>query len=382
MTEPMVSVVVPVYHPEKEYMDRLLDSIVRQTIGIENIQLILVSDGDKSKETQHILSCWEEKYPENILVICYDENMGPGYARTMGIEYATGKYIAFADQDDWLSLEMYRVLTEKAEEYSTEITGGFSFRERQYTPPEVERQYTGGEDVFWEINDSDDRRKYLMTSIRDGYWCSIYRRDFLQENEIFFPAGITYDDNFFGLLCDFHVKRVLIVGEYFYHWYYNAQSISMRENGTTHFDRLQVELMGLDELKKRGFFQTYHAEIEWHFLLIYFFNTWHTFFFHMDYIPYDVYLDMCRTVKKEFPAYRDNPYLSCGVDKFEWYTWSCYPIVNNYWTEQGHQENIDYLQQVPEKLRDVSWLDLITGDLTQVDLTWFKVIYLLFPLNQ
>ena len=120
-----VSVIIPIYHPKREYIDRLMDSIVRQTVGIEKIEAIMVSDGDQTEETKGILSFWEEKYPENILVIYYEENRKPGYARTLGMEYARGKYIAFADQDDWLSLEIYRLLVEKAEESGCEIVGGF-----------------------------------------------------------------------------------------------------------------------------------------------------------------------------------------------------------------------------------------------------------------
>lgn len=113
--KPIVSVIVPVYYPRREYIDRLLDSIVRQTIGIEQLEVILVSDGDSSEATKEMLAAWESRFPKQLILIRYEENQGPGYARTLGMEYANGKYIAFADQDDWLSLEMYRVLTETAE---------------------------------------------------------------------------------------------------------------------------------------------------------------------------------------------------------------------------------------------------------------------------
>ena len=67
--EPKVSVIIPIYHPKREYIDRLMDSVARQTIGMEKIEVILVSDGDQSQETKEILSSWEERYSENILVI-------------------------------------------------------------------------------------------------------------------------------------------------------------------------------------------------------------------------------------------------------------------------------------------------------------------------
>lgn len=379
MLQPKISVIIPVYHPKKEYIDRLLDSVVRQTIGIENIEVILVSDGDTTEETKNMLSLWEEKFPDNFLVIYYEENQKPGYARTLGMEYAHGKYIAFIDQDDWISLEMYRVLVEKAQEYDCEITGGFSTRDKTYVRPEIERMYTGKEDVFWEMKDGETRKKFLINKNMGGYWCSIYERNFLLENDIYFPAGVTYDDNFFGKLCFFYVKRILIVGEYFYHWFVNEASISMVENGTTHFDRLQVELLSVKALRERGFFEEYRDEIEIMFLELYYFNTMHTFFWHLNYIPYDTYLEMCKTIQKEFPMYQSNPYFLSGGDVYEWYTWNCYPIVSHYYSEQNDEETMQILEKVPEKVQNISWLDTMSGNLSEDELTWFKIIYLLFP---
>lgn len=379
MAKPEISVIIPIYHPRKEYIDRLLDSIVRQTIGVEKLEVILVSDGDNTEETRNMLSFWEEKYPNNFLIIYYDENQKPGYARTLGIEYAHGEYVAFADQDDWLSLEMYRVLLEKAKEFSCEITGGFSTRDRDYVRPEIERVYTGGEEVLWDIQDSEIRKDFLRNGKIGGYWCSIYLRSFLLDNNIYFPAGVTYDDNFFRDLCLYYVKRMLIVGEYFYHWYANEESISTKDNGTTYFDRLQVELLWMNALKERGFFELYHDEIEIAFLELYFFNTMHAFFWHLNYIPYDVYLEMCKTVQAEFPTYRSNPYLCSKADVPNNYTISLYPEVYFYCTNAKEEDNIHILEQVPEKMRNISFVDMVAGTLTETELTWFKLIYLLFP---
>jgi len=376
---PEISVIIPIYHPKREYIDRLMDSIVRQTIGIEKIEVIFVSDGDQTEETKGILSFWEEKYPENILVIYYEENRKPGYARTLGMEYARGTYIAFADQDDWISLEMYRVLTEKAEETGCEIAGGFHTRDREYVRPEIERKYTGDEEVLWEIRDSATRKKFLTEAKMGGYWCSIYRRAFLEEHEIYFPAGVTYDDNFFGALSRFSIRKILVVGEYFYHWFANETSISQCENGNTHFDRLKVELMKLEEYKKRGFFEEYRDEIEIMFLQVYFINTMHTFFWHLNYIPYDVYEEMCGMVHRNFPHYRQNPYFTSGLMEYDFATWVLYPIVYQYYCDLGDEENIRLLSQVPEKVQSLSWLDVMGGGLTEVELTWFKIIYLLLP---
>lgn len=372
--KPIVSVIVPVYHPRREYIDRLLDSIVRQTIGIEQLEVILVSDGDSSEATKEMLAAWESRFPKQLILIRYEENQGPGYARTLGMEYANGKYIAFADQDDWLSLEMYRVLTETAEREQCDIAGGFSTRDREYVRPEAgERLFTEFEDVVWDIRDEKVRKEFLVKREMGGYWCSIYRSDFLRENDIYFPAGVTYDDNFFGKLCMFHAVRVAVLGECFYHWFVNDKSISLAWDGTTHFDRLTVEELALQALKERGFLEMYHDEIELSFVEIYYINTMHTFFCHLRETPYQTYLQMCARVKELFPEYRSNPYFSSGPEQYACYGWAYYPYIQYHYYEQGDTEKLALLEQMPERIRNMSWLDTIEGDLTEEELTWYKI---------
>lgn len=378
MTEPIVSVIIPVYHPKKEYIDRLLDSVVRQTIDIEQLEIIMVSDGDETESTKSILAEWEAKFPDHIMLIYYSENQGPGYARTLGMEYATGKYIAFVDQDDWISLEMYRVLVEAAERENCEIAGGFSTRDREYVRPEAGvRVRTGSEDVIWDIQDTSQRKEFLVKRQMGGYWCSIYRKEFLEKNDIYFPSGVTYDDNFFGKLCMYYVTRVAVLGEYFYHWFVNEQSISMVTDGTTHFDRLKVELLSLQALKGRGFWENYHDEIELSFIEMYYINTMHTFFWHLQTIPYQTYLKMCQQIKKEFPNYRSNPYFSSELEQYACYSWSYYPYVYSYYCDQGNAERVQLLEGMPDKIKEASWLDTIDGDFTEEELTWYKILQML-----
>ena len=106
-----VSVVVPVYNTSK-YLRRCLDSLVNQTL--KNIEIIIVNDKstDNSKD---IIKEYENKY-QNIKVIHNKINKGIGYNRNLGIEIASGKYIAFVDSDDYIDLNLYEKMYEYSEE--------------------------------------------------------------------------------------------------------------------------------------------------------------------------------------------------------------------------------------------------------------------------
>lgn len=91
------SIIIPVYNTQ-EYIKETVNSVIKQTIGFENIQLILVNDGSKDNSGE-ILARYAKKYPNNIKYI-NKINEGVSIARNTGLKYAKGKYINFLDSDD------------------------------------------------------------------------------------------------------------------------------------------------------------------------------------------------------------------------------------------------------------------------------------------
>ncbi|MDE6947677.1 MAG: CDP-glycerol:glycerophosphate glycerophosphotransferase [Anaeroplasmataceae bacterium] len=111
-----VSVITAVYNVE-DYLEEMIESIIAQTIGIENIQLILVDDGS-SDTSGEICDRYAAQYPENIVVV-HKENGGVSSSRNEGLIHAKGEYINFTDADDKLSgnalNKMYDYLKENEE---------------------------------------------------------------------------------------------------------------------------------------------------------------------------------------------------------------------------------------------------------------------------
>ena len=85
----IISVIVPCYNVEK-YVGRCIDSIINQSIGIDNIELILVNDAS-TDATLDVLSGYEQMYPESIMVINCEQNGKQGTARNIGMMYSTGE---------------------------------------------------------------------------------------------------------------------------------------------------------------------------------------------------------------------------------------------------------------------------------------------------
>ncbi|MBD8004281.1 glycosyltransferase family 2 protein [Bacillus norwichensis] len=108
-----VTVIMPVYNAEAT-MKKTIDSVVNQTIGFENIQLIIVDD-QSTDSSRNIILEYAEMY-KNIVPVFLKNNTGsPAIPRNIGIELAAGKYITFIDSDDWFNKSGLEILYETLE---------------------------------------------------------------------------------------------------------------------------------------------------------------------------------------------------------------------------------------------------------------------------
>ena len=91
--QPLVSVITPVYNCEK-FLAAAIESVFAQTY--HPIEIIIVDDGSTDQSGVIARSYSPIKY-------IYQENHGVSAARNIGVDAATGEFIAFLDADDlWL----------------------------------------------------------------------------------------------------------------------------------------------------------------------------------------------------------------------------------------------------------------------------------------
>ena len=114
----MFSIIVPVYNVE-EYLSEAVESVIKQDIGFENCQLLLIDDGS-TDGSGAICDAYAKKYPRNIVAI-HQQNSGLSAARNAGLDHAEGKYIHMLDPDDKVSPDAYSAVFEFFEEHQSEI---------------------------------------------------------------------------------------------------------------------------------------------------------------------------------------------------------------------------------------------------------------------
>jgi len=307
MNEKKISVIVPCYNVSG-FIDRCVESLVKQTIGIENIECIFVDDASTDDTLEKIFA-WEKKFPESILVVPCSENHKQGAARNLGLSYATGRYIAFLDSDDYVDVRMYEVMYQKAAELKCDVVGSFFAREtrggRRLYMDETKLE-TGS---LVQVDTKAKRKELMVNGLPSGVNTRLYRRELIFDNSLVFPEDIQYEDNYWGAMLLGVISSYYIMDACFYHYVVNEVSTVMEQNAGHHLDRLVIEVMKVEKYKEDGVFEEYHDEIEFNFLRLFFINTIRILFVRFDQIPYQIIYDMQGWVRQLFPDYQSNPYL-------------------------------------------------------------------------
>lgn len=272
-----ISVIIPCYNVEK-YIDRCLQSVTEQTFSMSDMEILCINDAS-TDGTLDKLKTWEEIFPDTIMVIDCEENGHLGKARNIGLSYAGGEWIAFIDSDDWIERDYLTAL------HTTAVSGAYQLvacrEERDSSDsltyfdgqggPEPEAASDGsvtGEKVIpYTITGTSARRSFFMNQPLKLYaWGRLIRRDFLIENELFFPEHLAYEDIVWGNLVNMYVESAALIDRAMYHYYVNPNSIVLKKNEAYHIDHISTQEIMWAQLIGRGFGDDYLTEIQYEYL--------------------------------------------------------------------------------------------------------------------
>lgn len=209
-----VSVIVPVYKAE-QYLKQCVESLLAQTL--DGVEIILVDDGSPDC-CGEICDTYAAQF-DNIVVL-HLKNGGPSRARNRGLAVAHGKYIGFADADDYLHPEMLERLFGEAEENQTDIVMcGYTIDhggDKRSLKMEYAQTYDGHEEI---INGLSAR---YCTRDHGGLYsvCNkLFDRELLISQHIAFDEDlIRAEDAWFVFDCLKKAKKVRFVNEPLYYY--------------------------------------------------------------------------------------------------------------------------------------------------------------------
>ena len=115
MTNPLVSIIVPVYNAQKG-LSRCLESICSQTY--QELEIIVLNDGSTDDS---LAICEQFRAKDPRIVVVDKENEGVSRTRNAGLTLAQGDYIQFADSDDALDPDYTQNLVQAALQHNADL---------------------------------------------------------------------------------------------------------------------------------------------------------------------------------------------------------------------------------------------------------------------
>lgn len=228
-----LSVILPVYNIES-YLEKCLKTITAWES--DYVEYIFISDGS-SDNSVPIIKKWMET--DARIVLIEKENGGCASARKRGLEEAKGKYIGFVDPDDFIDEDMFHKLLKAALEGSFDISlcGYNEYYERTGKIKKADDSlwypYVGG--CY-----NSNKIQELITYCRVAIWRGIYRKAFLDENNISFYSDLKrFDDLPFKVETFAFAKSVIMIPEYLYYYRLEreGQDVSVNDERLyVHFD--------------------------------------------------------------------------------------------------------------------------------------------------
>lgn len=241
-----ISVIIPTYNDE-EYLRECIEHIIKQDIGFENIQLIIIDDQSKDKSYEISME-YAKKYPNNIIVKKTDQNSNSGgKPRNIGMEYAQGKYLMFSDADDFFSYDAFKIMYNTIEEQQAEVViANWNYMAENGTP--------------WDKPVFDkDRFKNFELSLNDyeSFWvmnssmCNkIFSREFIKSNNIKCLEGLPGEDTYFSMSSFLCANKIYYTPEIIY---YYRQRNTQNKAASTSWNCSKEFFIGMNEAYKKTY---------------------------------------------------------------------------------------------------------------------------------
>lgn len=113
MRKPQISVVIPTYNAEADWLKQAINSVLDQ--GYENVELLVVDDCSCIPHS----GIREDFNDHRIRWLLNQRNLGVSAARNHGARVARGAYLAFLDADDWWEKNKLELQMQEMEKSST-----------------------------------------------------------------------------------------------------------------------------------------------------------------------------------------------------------------------------------------------------------------------
>ena len=204
---PLFSIIIP----HKDIPD-LLMRCLRSIPVSEDIQVIVVDDNSADADT------YLKRYPElsrpYLEFIRTTKGGGAGYARNVGLDYAKGKWLLFADADDFFVEGMKDIIFSHVNSMSDVIF----FRKKNVSSSDISRELNKqgyldrAMDTYFQTHDEWPIRFCFSVP-----YCKMIKSNLVSQNNIRFDEVKYSNDCFFSVCVGYYAEMIEATNEILYY---------------------------------------------------------------------------------------------------------------------------------------------------------------------
>ena len=230
----LVSTIIPFYNGEK-HLNEVIETLKKQTIGFENIEIILVndcSDDNSVNEAKNLESKYDNCYFYD-LSLQYSEKSGyPGRPRNLGLKHVHTDYVIFLDIDDYYVNNAFEILYNTIKRTKSDFVLA---NHHINTDNGVIKNHLcskgSSDEIILKPTATQTKFDKVTTGCFIASWGKIFDYNFITDNNlIFFEDGPTEDGDFYFQVLAVCEKMCILPNTYIY--MYNEYGDSTIHNST------------------------------------------------------------------------------------------------------------------------------------------------------
>lgn len=251
------SIIIP-HKNIPDLLQRCIDSIPYR----DDIQILVIDDNSDCEKVDF------EHFPglkeKNVEVFFTKEGRGAGYARNVGLSHAKGKWILFADADDFFNHCFLETID-------------------RYIYSDYDIIYFGINSVYSDSLEIANRAHYINQYIKNDLkenksfensrfkryspWAKMISRDFINKYNLLFEERKASNDILFSILSGFYAKNVYADSTPIYCLTIRRGSLEMTINHSLYEERFSAACNVNNFLYKNNLIK-YHFNL-WRYLIVY-----------------------------------------------------------------------------------------------------------------
>lgn len=213
-------------------LERLLKSIPER----DDLEIIVVDD-HSDKDVVNF-DCFPGKCRKNFLLLSNEGERGAGHARNYALPYARGRWVLFADSDDFFNSGFDAFLNDYMNCDADIVYFNANSVDTETYAPSDRADHV--HDFFCEYNKNHKKGELIMRHMFTEPWCKMIKRNLIESYSISFDDTTIHEDVKFACMIGLYATAVIIDSRQLYCVTSRLGSLSRTHTHESYLDELRV----------------------------------------------------------------------------------------------------------------------------------------------